>query len=153
MPPVEQIPRNLADGDQFASYPTGTGQTDLVESLPFSEHASVKPARTHAGYRVEVVATGDANEIRVRQAVRNFGFLARRRDIEYAASVGMDLGEFVTGIVEPEADTLCIEGAGLPIISAPPRATRPLGLANMRTWRKATGRVGGISERVKVKGC
>ena len=157
-PPLEQFPRNLDDGVQFASYPTDTGQTDLADSLPFSEHPDTlgTSPRSSAGYSIEVLDTDNADEIRVRQAVRDFGFLARRRDIEYAASVGMDLGEFVTGIVEPELDHLAVEGAELPGLltcwQCDIPTQRPLDVSGMRAWRKATHRTGGISERVTVKG-
>lgn len=142
MPPVNLIPSENRPLDYL---PTGT---DLSDGLPFSEHANAARARRSTnGYSVVILQADDAQEIRVRQAVRDFGLLADRRDIAYAASVGMDWQEFTTGVVEPETDTLSAEGAYLSNVIPTVRAKRPADLSSVKRWRKATGRSGGVSER------
>ena len=141
MPPVELIPRNLPTGDQFASYLTDTGQTDLSGMLGFSEHAdTLARSLPTAGYRVEVLDPDNEQEIRVAQAVRDFGLLVAKRDARYAASIGVGWTSFVSGIEEDEVDTLADEGAYLPVTIPPARAIRPTDRNGIRQWRKGRSR-------------
>jgi hypothetical protein len=99
-----------------------------------------KPLPT-SGYEVVELVADDPQEIRVREAVRDFGLLTRHRDLKYATGIGLDYDAFVWGIVAPEADHLAVEGAGLPIGKLSTRATRPhdRNLESVRAWRASRG--------------
>ena len=92
-------------------------------------------------YDLVVLDADDPQEIRVREAVRDFGLLTRHRDLKYATGIGLDYDAFVWGIVAPEPDHLSVEGAGLPIRKLSTRPTRPHDrkLDSVRAWRASRG--------------
>jgi hypothetical protein len=94
------------------------------------------------GYTFEVLDDADPQEVRVAQAVRDFGLLTSHRDHLYAISIGMDWDGFTTGIVAPEADTLALDGAGIEAIELQAKGQkdfRPKDQGGMRSWRKRRG--------------
>ena len=109
------------------------------------------------GYAIEVIDSADVQELRVREAVRDFGLLVADRDWQYAISIGIDWDGFTTGIVEPEPDHLAADGAGLrtrsdgagngiklldlrhPVRSLPARAIRPTDRVGIARWRGERG--------------
>jgi len=112
--------------------------TDLTPCPAVHDPQYTQPRyrRSFNGYRTVQVPADDPQEIRVREAVRDFGLLTRNRDLKYATGIGMDYDAFVWGIVAPEPDHLAVEGATLPSdISSTRGAQRPHDLAGIRAWR------------------
>ena len=107
---------------------------DHNPDYPRSWHS--QPFNRYGQYIVEVAAD-DPQEIRVRQAVRDFGLLTRHRDLEYATGIGLDYDAFVWGIVAPEPDHLAVEGADIEVQAPSTRATRPhdRNIDSVRAWR------------------